>query len=256
MDNSLEPPWRLIHTFLLQIGEQPGPEAFWDAALRELRTLVPFDSAHVVFRKPGGLLAGMRSIDLPEPSVRSYPTFWNRLHANAFHRTRLHHDPRVFFTTSRPFVATEFGQSWVRPLRFEFSAGISIDDPAEGRPLQLITYRTRSRIGFTPLELQILGLFQPLLKNLYSLQCRAQAPRADIEAKVRDFPCLTKREKEIALSLCLGHSTQETSTRLFISPATTYRHVSNIFQKLGVSSRQSLVAKLLFLSPEDGHAPR
>ena len=252
------PPWPKIHRFLSDVGEETTPHAFWDAVLKELRTLVPFEAAQVVFRnRENTNFHSMQSIFLSDRSVQRYPFFWNRLHS-AFRKTRLPHDPIVFYTTSQPFVATEFGQTWVRPLGFEFSAGISIDDNRWGNPLQLILYRGRSKVGFTPTELRILHVLQPHLKNLHSLLCHAQAysPVSEMEAKLLEFKDLTKREREIAMSLCSGNNTVETSTKLFISPATTYRHVSNIFVKLGVTNRQALVAKLLFLPPEDVHNSR
>ncbi len=190
---------------------------------------------------------GMRSRHLPEPFVRSYPAFWNQLHSTTFKDTRLSHDPRVFYTTDRPFLKTQFGRHWVRPLGFVFSAGLSIDQSDQGSPLQLILYRAKSRTGFTPTELRFLSVVQPHLQNLYSLFCRIQGKNVLTDAKshLEEFTQLTKREKEVAALLCLGSNTLEASSRLFISPATTYRHISNMFEKLGVSSRPALVAKLM-----------
>jgi len=53
---------------------------------------------------------------------------------------------------------------------------------------------------------------------------------------------LTRRELEILQLLADGLSNQEMAAQLYISPRTTTTHISNIFRKLGVSSRTAAVA--------------
>lgn len=53
---------------------------------------------------------------------------------------------------------------------------------------------------------------------------------------------LSCRERQIAGLLCRGYSTKAVASSLLISPATVYRHVSNIFETLGVHSRAELMA--------------
>lgn len=57
---------------------------------------------------------------------------------------------------------------------------------------------------------------------------------------------LTKREKEICFYLKKGCTYQEISDKLCISIYTVNKHVKNIYQKTGVNSRGSLLAKLLY----------
>jgi DNA-binding CsgD family transcriptional regulator len=55
---------------------------------------------------------------------------------------------------------------------------------------------------------------------------------------------LTEREQEIAQLVAMGAPTAEMAERLFLSPHTVRDHVKAIFEKVGVSSRGELVAKL------------
>ena len=58
---------------------------------------------------------------------------------------------------------------------------------------------------------------------------------------------LTKREKEIFIFLLETKSTKEIASILRISEKTVRNHISNVIQKLGVSSRSSAIIELLKL---------
>ena len=51
---------------------------------------------------------------------------------------------------------------------------------------------------------------------------------------------LTPREREIATAFSLGDTHREISAKLAISPNTVRRHLGNIYEKLGVSSKVEL----------------
>ena len=51
---------------------------------------------------------------------------------------------------------------------------------------------------------------------------------------------LTDREREIAQAFSLGDTYKELGARFGISPNTVRRHLSNIYEKLGVSSKVEL----------------
>ncbi|MFN2561213.1 MAG: LuxR C-terminal-related transcriptional regulator [Jatrophihabitans sp.] len=57
---------------------------------------------------------------------------------------------------------------------------------------------------------------------------------------------LTAREREIAELVARGHSTQQISERLFLSPWTVQDHLKAIFDKTGVRSRRQLLATIFF----------
>ncbi|MCH5250085.1 MAG: response regulator transcription factor [Lachnospiraceae bacterium] len=52
---------------------------------------------------------------------------------------------------------------------------------------------------------------------------------------------LTNRESELAVLICKGLSNAEIATELFISETTVKKHISNIFEKLGINRREQLL---------------
>jgi DNA-binding CsgD family transcriptional regulator len=67
---------------------------------------------------------------------------------------------------------------------------------------------------------------------------------------------LSAREEDIVKLVVGGLSTKQISDRLFIAEHTVQRHLSNIFEKVGVRSRRELVKELFFerLLPSAGVA--
>ena len=63
---------------------------------------------------------------------------------------------------------------------------------------------------------------------------------------------LTKRETEVLSLVAQGHTSQETADALFLSPRTVSFHLSQVYEKLGVSNRVQAfrLATRLGLIPE------
>ena len=59
---------------------------------------------------------------------------------------------------------------------------------------------------------------------------------------------LTKREKEVFILLIDGYSTKDIGYKLGISEKTVRNHISNVIQKLDVTSRVRAVLELIKLN--------
>jgi DNA-binding CsgD family transcriptional regulator len=77
---------------------------------------------------------------------------------------------------------------------------------------------------------------EPDLVRIRAMRTESKATRADV---------LTAREREVLALLADGGSNREIAGELGLSPKTVNRHVENIFDKLGVSSRAAAVATAL-----------
>jgi DNA-binding CsgD family transcriptional regulator len=102
----------------------------------------------------------------------------------------------------------------------------------------------RSTRGFSPLERELIDLVRPHLSQ------------AILDAHMRDSfdPAATKRLRELGLTerqsevmrlLAEGLSAAELAERLSISTHTARHHITNIYARLGVSSRGAAVAEML-----------
>lgn len=70
------------------------------------------------------------------------------------------------------------------------------------------------------------------------------AKSAEIAPIIIDAYALTPRERQVLGAIARGESTNEVAAALFLSPHTVRDHVKTIFEKVGVSSRGELVARL------------
>jgi len=106
--------------------------------------------------------------------------------------------------------------------------------PRNGRPRFLIFMRSLDEGPFSDRDRDLLTLLQPHLTTLADRRQREQTVRG-----------LTDRHLEVLRHLAAGLSTVEIAEAMFVSPTTVRKHVENIFERLGVSSRAAAVARAL-----------
>jgi DNA-binding NarL/FixJ family response regulator len=70
------------------------------------------------------------------------------------------------------------------------------------------------------------------------------AKSAEIAPIIIEAYSLTSRERDVLGAIARGGSTAEIAAELFLSPHTVRDYVKAVFEKLGVSSRGELVARL------------
>ncbi|MDQ3656907.1 MAG: response regulator transcription factor [Chloroflexota bacterium] len=61
--------------------------------------------------------------------------------------------------------------------------------------------------------------------------------------KLRSFPELTERERDVLRLIAQGHNNAEIAARLFLSPKTVRNHISSIFDKLQVTDRAQAIVR-------------
>ena len=76
---------------------------------------------------------------------------------------------------------------------------------------------------------------------MYGQSRRAQPAEPQNGEFADGLRLLTRRELEIARLASTGYSAREISTVLFISERTVENHIANVYAKLGINSRRSLI---------------
>lgn len=136
----------------------------------------------------------------------------------------------------------EFVKDYVSYIRLRYSTGFPIFD-VDGTLRILFMLDRTCRVPYSTEELIALGLAIPMLEHLYqNLTVHLHKPRS---ISAESYATLTNKEMEIVDMLCRGMSSRSICEKLKITSATLYTHNAHIFKKLGVSSRQELLAKMM-----------
>jgi DNA-binding CsgD family transcriptional regulator len=180
----------------------------------------------------------LESSEIPSPHKERYPYYFAKTDMRI---TVIPDRPALFSTSDAKFRGTEFGEDWCRPLKARWSSGFRSFDKQGRLSALLILYRESRSQPFQDGDLDILEAVQSHIVNL-ARHANTRAQDADLGERVRELGRLSPRENEIAILLCTGLRTKAIASELFISEATAYRHIHNIFEKLGIGSRQELVA--------------
>lgn len=99
-------------------------------------------------------------------------------------------------------------------------------------------FRSERSRDFSDREFQICQVLQP------HLELKASQYIVEYEDLFRDMLgsyLLTKCESEVALLIAKGYSNEEIGIKLYISVSTVKKHVSNIFEKMNIKSRNEFL---------------
>ena len=100
-------------------------------------------------------------------------------------------------------------------------------------------WRARGRTPIGSREMLLLGLLQPML-----LRATREVRHYSIGPTAHSFPQLTARDKQVAAGVVDGLTDRAIAKSLQISYWTVRSHLDHIFEKLAVTNRAALVARL------------
>lgn len=137
----------------------------------------------------------------------------------------------------RAWRAREFYNVSFAPFQYEIDFRLPVEPPYT----KTFLFRS-SRRDFTERDRLVLELLQPHLALIDDTFERRERIRTDL--------ALTRREREVLAWVEAGKTNGEIAQILWISPATVRKHLENVYDKLGVSTRTAAVACLR--EPEPG----
>lgn len=142
------------------------------------------------------------------------------------------------FYTSREYHEIGMYADFVKPTGIENEAMMCLSAPA-GRTRRLLLFRELGSPDFDDRDRLLLSLLRPHLNELYQ----------ELQSRRRIEPDLTPRQWELMRLVAAGNSNVEIAKELFISTTTVRKHLENIFERLGVTSRTGAVARAFPSTP-------
>ncbi len=252
IDVTAQPDWQRVNDFVIACGAAHDPKGFVAALLNSAPEICGFERAFVFFFDGNGKVIHQElsniSVETSEyymssfaynPETGSDPFSIDQYHRLAPGGSGI----RVINWLDEP--ETEFIRDYIRPQNLSHTMALLFFD-LYGKIRTTVALDKLTKKTWSKRELTNVYFAFPHLSNLYkNFFYSEENSWGKIKAFSPDNSGLTKRESEIANLLCQGVSPANVSSTLYISIATTYKHISNIYEKLGVSSQRELLALML-----------
>lgn len=245
-----EIPWKKVYDLVLSCGSIHSPKEFAIELVRQAQMLVPFDHARIYFVNERKRIYDQYLIGIDPKWVTAYLEYYSQIEDgryNIFERVEKNAGassaPVLGTVDWSTMASSEFTRDYIRPMGLRYSLGFNLFD-TDGSIRAMFMLDRCTPPDFSASEIITLRLALPQLDNLhrnfYSNLFNVQSSRQIDWGSTG----LTRREIEISTLLCRGIAPAEISKKLHIAPATTYKHIAHIYQKMHVSSRQELLVKL------------
>ena len=253
-------------------GKVHEARAFAINVMDELNHICPYDQGRIYFYNENGNICDQHLVNIDPNLVNQYHVYYSMVDEgrysiplsrkkNQFRERR--EIPKYTPGSNRHFISEfhvplsgqtlwlfdwekappdEFVKDYIQYIHLRYSTGFAVFDVDDTLRILFMMDRT-CRVPYSKQELIPLGLAIPMLEHLYqNLTAHLHKPRG---ISAESYALLTTREKEIVEMLCRGMSSKSICEKAKISSATLYTHNAHIFKKLGISSRQELIAKMI-----------
>ena len=241
----------VLYEFLKLCGDKNEVYSFCGTIATELHSFIPYDQARVIFLEETGKISSSLLYGVAQKNWNAFMDYYTEntavstyslkkpLHLSENEKVKLCDWTKISTRVDRQ----EFEENYVRPLKLKYCLGLGFSDIDNCIRCIISLDRIKDR-RYSEDELEFVRRIHPLLNNLFT-KFFTEPPKAFSR---RDFmlaeASLTKREQEISRLMLGGSSPSIIAERLFISKNTIYKHIANMYKKLGVSNRQEFFAKL------------
>lgn len=241
--------YKKIYDIVLACGEEHQPQRFVRAAIEKLNQICPFDQALAYFMDGNGKVCGQCLVNIDDNWSMKYLEYYRYADGQQYSISRgLRGSGQNTGVSVRDWEREppnrEFIQDYIRPRNLKYSLGFSLTDLNGIYRVTIALDRVRET-RYSNSELYHLQMVLPQLSNLYqNFYYQETKPMAGQQI-LWERTKLTPREIDVAKLLCQGISPANIGKTLYISLPTVYKHISHIYEKMHVSSRQELLVRLL-----------
>lgn len=240
--------WEKINDFILRCGMERSPWKLSKAVLEQIGQLIPFDQGRLYLLDENGRIADVYCLGVSKQTQEDYEYFCS-MDEGKCSVVRVADKFRRYYPSVEESIrdcdsykdAANFYAEYVRPNHIQSSFGLGLRDNSRSLRALMSLDRT-GKTEYSRDEIDNMKIIRPhldnLLQNLYvNLQ--------ETDPGTKDRFLLTRREQEIAVLLAKGVTPQNISERLSISYTTVKKHIAHMHEKLGVSTRQELIIRLM-----------
>lgn len=241
-----------IAQFLTSVGKIDSYTAFAPAVLRHLGELVSFDQAVAVYMDANGIVVDCHLVGVSQTWSNAYRKYYAQLQEQfplgweGSRRNVKELQPAETLTWAK-LPPNDFIVDCINPRGITHSIHLFFFDTRHRIRTVLALDRVRPE-NFSRADLAVLDAVSPYIDDLHRKFFLSSMP---YERRIRrrdalmETAGLTRREKEIVICLCDGMPPAEISQHMSISVTTTHKHIANIYKKMGVTTLQGLLVRLL-----------
>lgn len=248
MDTDLFIPWQKIYDFIISCGNTHDVKSFSIKVLSDIGELCDFDQALVYYLDGNRKVCNQYLVNIDKKWSNMYLEYYYRTDDSRFSLFKDVREnptkPTINIRSWEEETSSEFVPDYIRSKGIKYSLGFVLYD-INGMPRTVFALDRKKNENFTEDEFNALSLAIPQLNNLHKKFFCQQSSRLSIDEISWETTELTPREIEIANMLCQGISPAIISKSLYISKSTIYKHISNIYGKMNVSTQQELLVRML-----------
>ncbi|MGN1141962.1 MAG: helix-turn-helix transcriptional regulator [Oliverpabstia sp.] len=236
-----------LYDFILKCGSKHDPYSFFGTIVQELYHFIPYDQARVLFLGTNGKIISSLLYGVSQNTWKTFMDFYSDDCIGSIyslkHPLHLSEDEKInicdWTDEKRKDAHKIFESYYVRPLKLKYCLGIGFTDISNCIRCIISLDRTSDQ-RFTNEDILLVRRLRPLLDNYFINMMQDPSLEISQQDFVFSQANLTEREKEIARLLYNGSTPAAISKVLCISINTAYKHIANMYKKLGVSNRQEL----------------
>lgn len=239
-----------IYRFILETGAVHDPYRFAVKVVEGFGELMDFDAALAFFLDANRNIVDQYLYNFNQNWFRIYIDYYSKMDTSSLGYGMQTDAPEregeafVHHIDWSNTPENEFIRDYVRENHLSESLTFVLYD-LNRQPRAVFTFDLKDGKHFSEEDLDRLKYLVPILNNYYK-NFYVKIPGGFRHSNsLYEEASLTRRETEIVDLICQGVSSPNISKILHIAPSTTYKHMTHIFQKFRVSSRQELLVKLL-----------
>ena len=245
-------PWEKINEFLLACGEVHEPYRFCLKVLEEIRALVDYDECVLLMLDKNRKIVRKHFSFSSKRLSAMYMEYFSRSIKGDFALDR-----EVYEVPDSSFVRiinwgdlkvtkenADFLHTYIKALGLRSSLTFVFFDLG-GSPATAFSLDRTKKKPFSERDLHTVSVAIAHLNNLYKNMFVRPPKQVRIWDGASGSDELTPRERDVVELISQGVTPANISRELHISLGTTNKHISHIYKKLGVGSRQELLVRLL-----------